>query len=95
MEATTAAIDDTLIEELDFKLKPGASYITGRRNCSFFSMGGNEYSPQGVRVLRFQLASDGWLDPSSVRIMYTLKNNDNAAFHYLRPLSGPPTFFQI
>ena len=94
MEATTAAIDDTLIDELDFKLKPGASYITGRRNCSFFSMGGNEYSPQGVRVLRFQLASDGWLDPSSVRIMYTLKNNDNAAFHYLRPLSGPPTFFQ-
>ena len=94
MEATTSAIEDSLIEPLDFKIKPGASYITGRRNCSFFSMCGNSYAPNGVRVLRFTLSSDGWLDPSSVRIMYTLKNNDNNQFHYLRPLSGPATFFR-
>ena len=94
MEATTSAVEDALVPELDFKIKPGASYVTGRRNCSFFSMGGNTYSPTGVRVIRFQLASDGWLDPSSVRVMYTLQNDDGNANHLLRPLGGPATFFR-
>ena len=35
MEITVASIDDVLINSLDYKLKPGASYITSRRNCSF------------------------------------------------------------
>ena len=35
MEATTSALEDNLIQELDFKIKPGASYVTQRRNCSF------------------------------------------------------------
>jgi hypothetical protein len=74
MEATTSAVEDSLINSLDFKIKPGASYIIGRRNCSFFPSGGNNYSPSGVRVLLYHL-SDGWLDPSSVRIMYTLVND--------------------
>ena len=96
MEATTSAVEDSLIQSLDFKIKPGASYITGRRNCSFFATGGNIYSPEnGVRVLRFSLASsDGWLDPSSVRIMYTLKNEDPVFGKFLRPVSGPATFFR-
>ena len=94
MEATTSAVEDTLVDKLDFKLKPGASYVTGRRNCSFFSMGGNEYSPRGVRVLRFTLSSDGWLDPSSVRVMYTLVNEDTTAAHLLRPVSGPWCMFR-
>ena len=94
MEATTSAVEDSLVEPLDFKIRPGASYITGRRNCSCFSMGGNEYSPRGVRVLRYTLSSDGWLDPSSVRIMYTLVNEDINPIHLLRPLSGPATFFR-
>ena len=95
MEATTSAVEDTLVDKLDFKIKPGASYVTGRRNCSFFATGGNVYSPQtGVRVIRFQLSSDGWLDPSSVRIMYTLQNNDPVQGHFLRPVSGPATFFR-
>ena len=74
MEATTSAVEDSLINSLDFKIKPGASYITGRRNCSFFPSGGNSYAPSGVKVLRFHL-TDGWLDPSSVRIKYTLVND--------------------
>ena len=74
MEATTSAVEDSLISSLDFKIKPGASYITGRRNVSYFPSGGNTYSPNGVRVLRFHL-TDGWLDPSSVRIKFTLVND--------------------
>ena len=102
MEATTSAVEDSLIQSLDFKIKPGASYITGRRNCSFYSQGGNTYAPNGVRVLRFQLSSDGWLDPSSVRIMYTLVNDREqpqpaplfSNEFLLRPVSTPATFFR-
>ena len=102
MEATTSAVEDSLIHSLDFKIKSGASYITGRRNCSFYSQGGNTYAPNGVRVLRFQLSSDGWLDPSSVRIMYTLVNDHEqpqpaplfSNEFLLRPVSTPATFFR-
>ena len=94
MEATTSAVEDSLVQSLDFKIKPGASYVTGRRNCSFFSTGGNTYAPNGVKVLRFQLSSDGWLDPSSVRIMYTLVNKSTDAGALLRPLGSPATFFR-
>jgi len=97
MEATTSAVEDTLVHSLDFKIKPGAGYITGRRNCSFFPLGGNSYAPNGVRVLRSQLSSDGWLDPSSIRIMYTLVNEatpDLAQNLLLRPLGSPATFFR-
>ena len=41
MEATTSAVEDTLVDKLDFKIKPGASYIMGRRNYQFFASGGN------------------------------------------------------
>jgi len=37
---------------------------------------------------------DGWLDPSTVRLVYTLVNTDNTATHVLRPLSGPWSFFR-
>ena len=94
MEATTSAVEDSLVHSLDFKIKPGASYITGRRNCSFFASGGNTYAPNGVKVLRFQLSSDGWLDPSSVRIMYTLVNKSLIAGQLLRPLGSPSSFFR-
>jgi hypothetical protein len=101
MEATTSAVEDSLISSLDFKIKPGASYITGRRNCSFYPSGGNSYAPNGVRVLRFHLA-DGWLDPSSVRIKYTLVNDREQPQpaplfgneYLLRPVSTPATFFR-
>ena len=63
MEASLSGIEDVLVKSLDYKLKEGATYITGRRNVSFFSQGGNEYAPNGVKVLKFSLAS-GWLDPS-------------------------------
>ena len=72
MEASISAIEDTLVNKLDYKLPSAANYIQGRRNVSFFATGGNQYTPNGVKVIRFTLSSDGWLDPSSVRIMYSL-----------------------
>jgi len=43
---------------------------------TFFAAGGNQYSPTGVRLLRFQI-SDGhsFLDPMSLRLAYTIRND--------------------
>ena len=94
MEATLSDITDELVDSFNFKLNPSATYVTERRNCTFFSQGSNTYSPSGVRVLKFNLSSNGWLDPSSVRIMYTLVNEDTNPDHYLRPVSGPWSLFR-
>ena len=93
MEATAQSVEDYLIDALSFKLKPGASYITNRRSVSFFPHGGNQYSVQGVKVIKLVLTGDQWLDPGTVRIQFALRNL-GAAGQQLRTLGGPWTFFR-
>ena len=73
VDAMANSVTYFLIDGLSFKLNPGASYVTDRRSVSYFAAGANEYqSGSGARVFRFNLTGDGWLDPSTVRIVYTL-----------------------
>lgn len=95
VDAMANSVEDYLIDGLSFKLSPGASYVTDRRSVSFFTAGSNVYqSGSGARVIRINLTGDGWIDPSTVRLIYTLKNNDTQANHILRPLSGAWSFFR-
>ena len=93
MEATAQSVEDYLIDSLSFKLKPGASYITNRRSVSYFPVGGNQYSPAGVKVIKILLTGDQWLDPGTVRIQFTL-TNQAAVAQRLRTISGPWSFFR-
>ena len=71
--------------------------MRARHSTTFFPSGGNSYSSTGVRVLRFELQSGGdmFLDPATVRLSFTLKNNDADAAKLLKPLSNSPLcFFQ-
>mgnify|MGYP003338401365 CR=1 FL=1 len=74
MESHAQAVEECLFDGLSFKLPPGASYVTNRRSVSLFPQGGNSYSPSGVKVIRINLTGDGWLDPSTVRVMLDLNN---------------------
>ena len=75
MEACAQSVDDNLIDSLSFKLRPGATYVTDRRNVSFFfPLGGNHYTSNGVRVIKISLNGDQWLDPSTVKLFYTIQN---------------------
>ena len=95
VEAMANSIEDYLIEGLSFKLNPGASYVTDRRNVSYFTAGSNIYqSGTGARVIRINLTGEGWMDPSTARICFTLRNNDGTAAHILRPIGGPWSFFR-
>ena len=97
MEHHAQSIDDALIGGLSYKLKPGPSYVTNRRSVSYFASGGNTYSPNGVKVMKFNLAGDQWLDPSTYRVAFQLNNNNGnngGGFAIMvQPLSWNPAVF--
>jgi hypothetical protein len=80
VDALANSTEDYLVDGLSFKLQPGAIYVTDRRSVNYYAAGSNVYtSASGARVLRINLTGDGWLDPSTVRLTYTLTNNDGNA----------------
>ena len=85
---------EQLIPGLSYTLRPTAQLVRSRQATTFFPSGGNQYSINGVRVLRVELQSGGdmFLDPSTVRLAFTLKNNAGAARKLLS--NSPPCLFQ-
>ena len=79
MESHAQSVEDNLIDSLSFKLKPGASYVTDRKSVSFFPQGGNDYQPNGVKVIKISLNGDSWLDPSTVKIFFDVTNNSSGS----------------
>jgi hypothetical protein len=89
------SVEDYLIEGLSFNLNPGASYVTDRRSVSYFTAGSNIYHSGSGLVSSVSISpGEGRLDPSTVRLSYTLVNNEGTAAKILRPLSGPWSFFR-
>ena len=92
MEHHAQSIDDALIGGLSYKLKAGASYVTNRRSVSYFASGGSSCSPNGIKVMKFNLTGDQWLDPSTFRVAFQLHNN-NGNNIMVQPLSWNPAVF--
>ena len=97
MEHHAQSIGDALIGGLSYKLKPGASYVTNRRSVSYFASGGNTYSPIGVKVMKFNLTGDQWLDPGTFRVVFQFNNHNGTnttGFQIMvQPLSWNPAVF--
>ena len=97
MEHHAQSVDDALIGGLSYKLKPGASYVTNRRSVSYFASGGNTHLPNGVKVMKFNIAGDHWLGPSTFRGAFQLNNHNGtkgAGFQVMvQPLSWNPVVF--
>ena len=91
MDLVVAGTDDSLVEQLSFKLPSTASYATERRLVSAFPSGASQFAPDGVRVARFVLTGEGWLDPSTLRLAMKLKNTH--ATNTLQLASGPWCLF--
>jgi hypothetical protein len=89
------AVEDYLIEGLQFKMPPGGSYVISRKNCTFYPAGSAIYSSNsGTKLIRINLSSSTeWLDPQSVRLCYTLNNVDSRANRQLRTIGGAFSFF--
>ena len=80
---------DKLIPGLSYHPRETANYVDKREASTFFPSGGNQYSVNGARVLRFELntGGDAFLDPATVRLAFTLKNLGDKD---LRLLSNSP-----
>ena len=90
MGSITNAAEEVLVDALSFKLPGSGQYIQERRSVTFHTEGSNTYSPTArTRVMRFKLSTEGWLDPSTVRIFLDVVNDDQSA---MVPATDPPTF---
>ena len=62
---------------------------------TFWPAGGNSYSSNGVKVIKINLTADQWLDPTSVKFFFNIKNTtDNPTFDLTPRNPGPWCFFR-
>ena len=95
VEAIANSIEDKLIDGLSFKLAPGASYVQERKSVTYHPQGSNIYmATGGTKLIKMLITGDGWVDPSTFRIMFDLRNNASDVDKQLRPLGGPWSFFK-
>ncbi len=94
VEALADGIEDKLIDGLSFKMNPGASYVVDRRSVTFHLQGSNIYkTASGTKLIRILLTGDNWLDTSTFRIMFDVRNNAATALK-LYVLGGPHCLFR-
>ena len=95
MESITNNAEDLLVDSLSFKLPGSGQYVTDRRSVTFQTDGGNIYSSQsGSRVLKFRMNGEGWLDPSTVRVMFDVVNTSGDNTKTLKPIGHCHGFFK-
>jgi hypothetical protein len=95
MESISNNAEHLLVDSLSFKLPGSGQYVTDRRSVTFHTEGSNSYSAlNGTRVLKFRLNGEGWLDPSTVRLMFDVVNTDGDITKTLRPIGYCHGFFR-
>ena len=73
LETHIAGSEDRLLDSLTFARKNTASYVVERRSCTFAPQCGGRFAPDGIRLLRFNLADQqGWLDAGKLRLAFTI-----------------------
>jgi len=73
MESTLAAQGDGILQSLDYALPKMASYVTQREEV-FYVPSGGQFRPDGVRLLRIPITTDGFVDASTIVIQATIRN---------------------
>ena len=75
---------------LDFTLPPASTAIVDRdQHCRAYPTSASTLTPTGTRTARLRLGSDDFVVMSSVRIMYTIKEEGAATGKSLKPYTGP------
>ena len=74
MEAISNSTDDMLINDLSFKLPPSANYIVDRSSSTWHPAGSNVYKSTATKLMKIQVTGTGFLDLSTVKVLYDLYN---------------------
>ena len=91
LETHIAGAEDKLLDSLHFAGKTSASFVTERRSVSFAPQAASNFTPQGVRLIRVQLADQsGWLVGDTVRLCFTLHNARTGSGQDLVPICDSP-----
>ena len=92
MEAhLSSTVEDGLLESLNFRPSGNsAQYVSESRKVRFFAESSDRFGPNS-RVIRFRLVDQGFWEPASSRIQFTLNNKDSS--NALVPISGPLGMF--
>ena len=78
-ESHAQAVEDVLHESLSFKLRPSASYVIDRKFVTFWPQGSSEYKVTGgIKVIKININGSDWMDPSSLKLHFHIKNNDGS-----------------
>ena len=88
MEAhRSSTVEDGLLESLNFR-PPGSSagYVLETRKVRLFAEASDTFGPNS-RVIRFHLVDQGFWEPASSRIQFSLHNKDTSKA--LVPIAGP------
>ena len=78
MESHLAAVDSQLSSQFVHKIGGGtADWATKRHEAKWYNTGGNSFSSNGVKVIRYDLTCSGseMLDPLSCVMSFKLKND--------------------
>ena len=75
MEAALNAGESKLSSQFRHSMPPMADYVTDRKMVRFYPQGSNHYSPNGVKMCRFSITGDSWLDPYTCNLNFTVVNS--------------------
>lgn len=71
-------VNDYLISAWSYTNPNTASFLKSRNSCSIQAVGGNVYAlGSGVRVIRFNINSEDFLDVNSLRVQFDIVNNEH------------------
>lgn len=94
MEYQLAAAEEATIQALDFRIGQTSKHVQNRRSVAFYPTGAGVFSNRGVRVIRVSLTSEnGWVDPSTLRLQFSVRNLATEEKAVVQPLGGPHVFF--
>jgi len=74
MESTLSAQEDHVISQLDYTLPKLASFVTSREECVYVPAGA-VFRPDGLRLMRIPITSDGFIDASTICLEASVRNH--------------------
>jgi hypothetical protein len=88
MESIVQSSETTLLGSLNFTPGKAGPYVQDRKSVQIHPGSGNYFSPNGIRTIRWTLAGSDWLVPETIRLGFTIRNED--AVRNLQPVSCLP-----
>ena len=79
LESLIAASGEShLSESLSFELPPTSSAIVDKQtSCRAYPTSASTLTPTGTKTLRIRFGGDSFVNPSTIRLRYTIQNLDN------------------